>query len=274
VGSPNVLIVDDDQGTREIFSIGLRYAGFAPIAASTAAEAIVHARHHPIDAAIVDFRLPDMSGTELLAAFQDEGISFPVLLTSGFLTTRVTVEAMRLGAAEVLDKPVDLDELCAVVKRMIEKRMIDRSGRERASIRSDAVRSTVAERWAQLIVCVCRADRDPKTLQAWAHLAGLSYTSLRELCRMLGIRAHDARDLARMLRALILARRGRCTPAMFLDVRDQRTLRVLFVRAGIDSLSDALDCSLDDLLRRQTFVEAGHPALLALRASLSLPSAV
>lgn len=141
-------------------------------------------------------------------------------------------------------------------------------------MRSEAFRSTAAERWAQLIVCVCRADQDPKTLQTWAHLAGLSYTSLRELCRMLGIRAHDARDLARMLRALILARHRRCTPAVFLDVRDQRTLRVIFVRAGVESISDAFECSLDEVLRRQTFVDAGHPALLALRATLSLPSAV
>lgn len=266
---PNVLIVDDDQGTRDLFSIGLRLAGFQPIAASTAAEAIDHVHHHLFDAAIVDLRLPDMTGTELLAALQDEGVSVPVVLASAFLTTRVTVEAMRLGAAEVLDKPVDLEELCTVVRRLI-----DGSTHERASMASDGLRSTAAERWAQLIVCVCRADRDPKTLQAWAHLAGLSYTSLRELCRMLGIRAHDARDLARMLRALILARHRRCTPAMFLDVRDQRTLRLLFVRAGLESAPDAFEWSLDEFLRRQTFVDAGHPALLALRASLSLPSAV
>jgi len=269
MGSPTVLIVDDDQGTRELFAIGLRHAGFTPIAASTAAEAIGCARHSRFDAAILDLRLPDMSGTDLALALHEEGVSCPFLLMSAFLTTRVTVEAMRLGATEVLDKPVDLDELCAAVRRMVEH-----SNHERASPQSDAFRSTAAERWAQLIVCVCRADRDPKTLQAWAHLAGLSYTSLRELCRMLGIRAHDARDLARMLRALILARHRRCTPAMFLDVRDQRTLRLLFVRAGVESLPEGFEWSLDEFLRRQTFVDAGHPALLALRASLSLPSAV
>lgn len=268
MASPSVLIVDDDQGTRELFAIGLRLAGFRAIAAATAAEAIEHARQHPFDAAVIDLRLPDMSGTELLAIMQDEGVSVPVVLASAFLTTRVTVEAMRLGAVEVLDKPVDIEELCAVVRRMV-----DASQHER-SMPADAFHSTAAERWAQLIVCVCRADRDPRTLQAWAHLAGLSYTSLRELCRMLGIRAHDARDLARMLRALILARQRRCRPAMFLDVRDQRTLRLLFVRAGVHTFSDQSEWSLDEFLRRQTFVDAGHPALVALRASLSLPSAV
>ena len=91
---------------------------------------------------------------------------------------------------------------------------------------------------------------------------------------MLAIRAHDARDLARMLRALMLARQRRCTPAMFLDVRDQRTLRLLFDRAGVHAFSDGAEWSLDEFLRRQTLVDAGHPALEALRASLSLPSAV
>jgi hypothetical protein len=102
----------------------------------------------------------------------------------------------------------------------------------------------------------------------------LSHASLRELCRMLGIRVHDAHDLARMLRALTLARRQRCPPAMFLDVRDQRALSLLFGRAGIDPLSDAFDVPLDEFLRHQTFVDANHPALAALRESLAHPSAV
>jgi hypothetical protein len=117
-------------------------------------------------------------------------------------------------------------------------------------------------------VCVCQADRDPKTLQEWAHLAGLSYTSLRELCRMLGIRAHDARDLARMLRVLMLARRQRCPATVFLDVRDQRTLRLLLARAGLESPEVAMNRSLDEFLKGQRFVDARHPALRALRAAL------
>jgi FixJ family two-component response regulator len=270
MGSPHVLIVDDDQGTRDVVSIGLRLAGFAPVAAASAAEAIRCARSCRFTAAILDLRLPDMSGTDLASALHGAGLGCPFLLVSGWLTTRAIVEAMRLGATEVLDKPVDLDELCAAVRRIV-----DVAERERpAPPPSEAVHSTAAERWAHLIVCVCHADRDPKTLQAWAHLAGLSYTSLRELCRILGIRAHDARDLARMLRALMLARRQHCPPAMYLDVRDLRTLRLLFGRAGIDPLTVAIDRSLDEFLDRQTFVDARHPALVALRASLALSSAV
>jgi DNA-binding response OmpR family regulator len=263
---PAVLVVDDDHGTCDLFAAGLRRAGFDPIVAATAADAVIQARSVPIDAAVLDLRLPDMSGTELVAALRERGLRFPFVLTSAFLTTRAIVEAMRLGACEVMDKPIDIDDLCAAVRRMVERASAAwpvwiAPGR--------TPHSTAAERWAQVILRTCQADRDPKTLQDCAHLGGLSYTSLRELCRMLGIRAQDARDFARMLRALTLARRQRCAATVFLDVRDQRTLKLLLARAGLDSTASALDRSIDAFLAQQHFVDPRHPALQVLKVSLS-----
>src|SRR6266545_2113274 len=114
-----VLIVDDDRGTREIFAGGLRMAGLEVEIASTAAEAIARAPTSRWDAAVIDLRLPDMSGTDLVRTFQATGVVVPFIVMSGFMTTQATVEAMRLGASEVLDKPVDVNNLCAAVLHTI-----------------------------------------------------------------------------------------------------------------------------------------------------------
>jgi DNA-binding response OmpR family regulator len=261
-----VLIVDDDRDTRDLYAASLRHAGFEPIVAATAAEGVLRARMAAIEAGIFDLRLPDMSGTDLIAVLHLQGHRFPFMVTSGYLTTQATVEAMRLGAREVLDKPIDIDHLCRAVRRMVEPA----GGPWPVWIApTRTTHSTAAERWTQFVLRVCQADRDPRTLHDCAHLAGLSYTSLRELCRMLGIRAHDARDFARMLRALTLARRQRCAPIVFLDVRDQRTLRLLLARAGLASAGAALEWSLDEFLTGQCFVDPGHAVVQVLRNSLN-----
>jgi hypothetical protein len=72
-----------------------------------------------------------------------------------------------------------------------------------------------------------------------------------------------------MLRALTLARRQRCAPIVFLDVRDQRTLRLLLARAGLASAGAALEWSLDEFLTGQCFVDPGHAVVQVLRNSLN-----
>jgi FixJ family two-component response regulator len=261
-----VLIVDNDLVTREIFATALRVAGFNVVSAGTGVEALSQARTSHFDAAVIDRDLPDMSGTDIVRALQATGLALPFIVMGNLMTTQITVDAMRLGACEVLDKPVAVATLCAVVARAVE-------GGETAAPPVFHPHS-VAERWARLVVKACNADGDPKTLHEWAHVAGLSYTSLRELCRILGIRAHDARDLARMLRAVKKARLLHCQPQVFLDVSDKRTVSLLFARSGLDPATPERDLSVDDFLDRQRFVDAGQPALQILRLLLSSPEPI
>src|SRR5262245_38989782 len=169
-----------------------------------------------------------MLGTELVRTFQHEGLNLPFVLIGAYLPTHTIVEAMRLGAFEVLDKPLAVEALCAVIARTIESA----GAQTRLHPPIPFHPHSVAERWARLVLTASDADGDPKTRQEWARVAGLSYTSLRELCRILGMRAHDSRDFVRVLRALRKARAQQCPPEVFLDVGDERTVRVLFERAG------------------------------------------
>jgi hypothetical protein len=142
---------------------------------------------------------------------------------------------------------------------------------ERAPAPTTQTPRSVAERWAMLVVQACRSDGDLKTLADWAAFVGVSYSSLCEACRLVDVRPRDARDLARVLRAIVGSMRDRLDPGLLLDVRDRRTLRTLLKKAGIDVKAGV---SVEGFLNSQQFVAAHNVGLIALRRFLatSLPA--
>ena len=118
------------------------------------------------------------------------------------------------------------------------------------------------------VLKACESEGDLKTLEDWATFVGLSYTSLRESCRMVDVRPHDARDLMHLLRAVIRSRRTGYPPEVLLDVSDGRTLKALFVQAGIDLPSRADAVSVEEFLKSQVFVCPDNAGLGVLRNML------
>jgi hypothetical protein len=121
------------------------------------------------------------------------------------------------------------------------------------------------------VLKACESRADIRTLDDWAACVGVSYSSLCESCRLLRIRPHDARDLARMLRA-ILASRGQSDIGVLLDVSDTRTLKSLLTRAGLNPGSNA-PIFVEHFLERQQFVPAGNEGLNVLKQLLAARSA-
>jgi hypothetical protein len=127
--------------------------------------------------------------------------------------------------------------------------------------RRPAVRpASTAERWAHYVFRACAAAGDLKTLDAWAACVGVSYTSLRETCSLLGIRPHDARDLTRMLRAVMRSTLDDCPPSALLDVSDSRTLRMLLERSGVAGGAWPVAISVEQFLSRQGSSRLATPA--------------
>lgn len=127
---------------------------------------------------------------------------------------------------------------------------------------------SMAERWAVRVLKAAESDGDIKTLAEWARQVGVSYSSLCESCRLLGIQPHDARDFARMLRVQVQSGRHRCQPEALLDVSDRRTLNRLLERAGFERDPIRWLDSIDEFLQRQQFVVSSNQGLLALRRLL------
>ncbi len=116
-----ILVVEDDILLNSMLVDSLQRMSFACQSAHTLAKARALLSSSEPDLAIVDARLPDGGGTELLENLRD---ICPVVMMTAFGSVRDAVAAMKAGAEEYLLKPIDLDELEVLVKRTLENRTL------------------------------------------------------------------------------------------------------------------------------------------------------
>jgi ActR/RegA family two-component response regulator len=262
-----ILIVDDDEGTVDTLRIALRLAGFDVLTAASGLDGVTLARRVDIDWALVDLRLPDISGLDVLRALTRELDRAHFILMSAWLTITTAVQAMRLGAYDVLEKPVTIEALLAVFGRATAE-----PERSAAPVNGRAVtleHNSVADRLAAYVIKGCGARDDLKTLAHWAHESAVSYSTLCEICRLNGIRPLDARDFVRVLRAVHRALSAGCAPEVFLAIGDRRTLRVLSARAGIQLESEVSADMMLEFVARQQFVPDRAEILQTIRATIA-----
>lgn len=275
---PAVLIVDDDLGTCETVDWVLRPAGFRVEMASTGADGLALARSLRFELLLVDQRLPDMLGTELIRALSEDTAVTPFVLLSGFLTTEITVEAMKLGASNVIEKPMTIEALREAVEGAIHSAAVTRKTgalnerSEPANRRANGafqpnVPRSIAERWAIHVLRGCDSEDDFRTVRRWATCSGVSSSSLEENCLLLGIRPRDARDFTRVLRVVIRSNRYNSAPEALLDVSDRRTLKILARRVGLPhGLTGAV--SVHEFFTHQRLVAQENDGLRALQRLL------
>jgi DNA-binding response OmpR family regulator/AraC-like DNA-binding protein len=112
-----VLLIDDDAGSLESWRRLLADAGFAVDAAASGAAGLARARQRTHQVIVLDLRLPDMDGLSVLSALREQLSETPVLIVTGFATHESTARAFRLGAADVLEKPLG-DQLVDAVREL------------------------------------------------------------------------------------------------------------------------------------------------------------
>src|SRR5688500_19912399 len=122
---PVILVVDDEPNVRESFRLVLEDA-YEVIDVPAGTRALEAVRGSPVDLALLDSRLPEMDGIEVLERLKalDEGVE--VILVTAVKTVRTAVEAMKLGAFDYVTKPFDEDELLSLVRRALQKRSLER----------------------------------------------------------------------------------------------------------------------------------------------------
>jgi DNA-binding NtrC family response regulator len=114
-----ILIVDDDAGQRSLLDSFLRSQGFETVVVSAGEQALEVLAAQPVHMMISDVRMPGISGLETLRRTRREHAILPVLLVTAYPDVRDAVGAMRDGAVNYLEKPIDLDELLATVRKSI-----------------------------------------------------------------------------------------------------------------------------------------------------------
>jgi ActR/RegA family two-component response regulator len=262
----SVLVVTGDTRARETAGAVLRRLAIEVHEADTGATAIAAIRARSFDLALIDFRLPDISGLDIILALKKERGAVPWLLMSEWMTTPLAVEAMKRGAIDAVELPFDVENVVVSALSRVLKGERTRWPRVPPASVLPTPRSA-AERWACLVLRGCAAEHDLKTISAWASVAGTSYSALTESCRLVGIRPHDARDFLRIFGALCRVS-GRTEHLEHgLDVSDHRTLKSLLERAGLAVRRTTGVISLREFVDRQQFVD---PACEPVRFMLKM----
>jgi DNA-binding NtrC family response regulator len=122
---PVLLVVDDEQGILDVVGRFAKRAGFDVVACSGGGEAIARLRTHRIDLVMVDLRMPDVGGLDVLRALRDTDPHCQAVLMTGYASVDTAVEAIKLGARDYLSKPLDfarLDQLLTDVREETERR--------------------------------------------------------------------------------------------------------------------------------------------------------
>jgi DNA-binding NtrC family response regulator len=114
-----VLLVEDERSLRHSLGKGLRRNGFVVETAATGGEGIERVARGAYDAVVVDLRLPDLPGEDVVAFCTETRPGLPVVVMTGYATFEAANEAMRRGARDFLEKPFSVEDLARVLRREV-----------------------------------------------------------------------------------------------------------------------------------------------------------
>lgn len=120
----NILIIDDEKSQRVILSGHLKNKGFKVFSASTGEEGIDIAGKHDIDIVLTDFKMPGKTGMDVLKEVLRIKPDTSVVIITAYGTVEDAVSAMKEGAYDYITKPIDLNELDSLIKRISERQYL------------------------------------------------------------------------------------------------------------------------------------------------------
>jgi two-component system response regulator HydG len=121
-GKAKVLMVDDDEAICRVMSLILEGEGFEVETAFTGKDAIKKSRSRVYDAAILDFRLPDMEGTKVLKEMSEISPKMVKIMLTGYPSVQNAVDSLNFGADAYLVKPPNPEEVINSIREKLQKR--------------------------------------------------------------------------------------------------------------------------------------------------------
>lgn len=118
---PRVYIIDDDPAMRQLLSELVASMELCPETCASAHEFLEHCAPAEPGCVLLDVRMPDMSGMELLDVMRRQGIPFPVIVVSAHGDVPTAVRAMRAGAINFLEKPFRDQELWEAIHEAVRR---------------------------------------------------------------------------------------------------------------------------------------------------------
>jgi FixJ family two-component response regulator len=119
--SPLVFVVDDDPSVRRSVTRLLESSGYAVEAFASAREFLAREPHPGPSCLVLDVRMPGLTGLELQERLMAGGRQMSIVFVTGHVDVPQSVQAMKIGAVDLLTKPVDAKDLLAAVRRCMAK---------------------------------------------------------------------------------------------------------------------------------------------------------
>ena len=119
-----ILVVDDEKAIRWSLGEALKNQGYDVVEAENGKEGIDIFRQEPADLVILDLRLPDTDGIEVLKQLREEDDNLPVIMMTAYGEVETAVEAIKAGAYDFLLKPFQLEKMKISVKHALENRKL------------------------------------------------------------------------------------------------------------------------------------------------------
>ncbi|MBU0960847.1 MAG: response regulator [Proteobacteria bacterium] len=118
-----VLLVDDEEEFIELMSQRLETKGLKVVAVTSGEKALSEIEDHTFDVAVVDLAMPGIDGIETLKQIKERRGDIEVIMLTGQATVQSGIEAMKHGAIDFLEKPVDLTVLLEKIRQAKKERM-------------------------------------------------------------------------------------------------------------------------------------------------------
>lgn len=139
--APKILIIDDEAPIRASLKEILEYENYHVMEAEDGAEGLKLGTKFAFDAIFCDIKMPKMDGMEVLEALMEKGIDGRVIMISGHGTVETAVQAIKVGAFDFIQKPLDLNRILLTVRHALDQGQLERET-ERLSRKIQTERST------------------------------------------------------------------------------------------------------------------------------------
>jgi len=117
---PKVLIIDDEEAIRSSLKMIFEYEGYECVLAANADAGLKIAARESPDLILLDIKMPQMDGMEVLKRLKAEGEEAPIVILSGHGNVKTAVEATKLGAFDFIEKPPESERLTLVARNALE----------------------------------------------------------------------------------------------------------------------------------------------------------
>jgi len=116
-----IIVVDDDENIRSVLTAILEDEGYTVESADTAMKGIEKSEKTVYNLALIDVRLPDMEGIELLAKMRNTEPKMRKIIITGYPTLQNAIEAVNSGADAYVMKPFDVEKILQTIKEQLQK---------------------------------------------------------------------------------------------------------------------------------------------------------